>query len=91
MPDHLHLFLSCSHEKRIDQWTRMLKQHLGKTLLNLGWKSPFWQRGFFDHLIRNDESYEQKWEYVQNNPVRAGLVKNDQEWLYQGEIIKIRR
>jgi REP-associated tyrosine transposase len=25
---------------------------------------PLWQPGFFDHLLRNDESYSQKWEYV---------------------------
>ena len=27
----------------------------------LGKLQPFWQRGFFDHLIRNTESYAQKW------------------------------
>jgi putative transposase len=26
-----------------------------------------WQRGFFDHLIRNSESYHQKWEYIREN------------------------
>ena len=36
--------------------------------------SNIWQRGFFDHLLRNSESYAQKWDYVRENPVRAGLV-----------------
>ena len=36
---------------------------------------PFWQRGFFDHIIRNSESYSGKWDYVRENPVRAGLVQ----------------
>jgi hypothetical protein len=49
-------------------------------------EGPIWQREFFDHLLRNNESYVQKWEYVFNNPVRAGLVKEAQEWLWQGEI-----
>ena len=31
-------------------------------------------KGFFDHLIRHSESYSEKWEYVRQNPVRAGLV-----------------
>ncbi len=48
-----------------------------------------WQPGFFDHLIRANESYEQKWEYVLQNPVRAGLVEKWQDWPYQGEIEKI--
>jgi putative transposase len=47
---------------------------------------PHWQSGFFDHLIRHSESYAEKWEYIRLNPVRTGLVKNCQEWPWQGEI-----
>ena len=43
----------------------------------LGKLQPFWRRGFFDHLIRNTESYAQKWDYVRENPVRAGLGQHD--------------
>jgi len=46
-------------------------------------------RGFFDHLIRNTESYAQKWDYVRENPVRAGLVSTAEKWKYQGEIVEI--
>ena len=45
----------------------------------------------FDHVLRNDESYAQKWEYVRENPVRAGLVAEWHEWPYQGEIALIDR
>ena len=48
-----------------------------------------WERGLFDHLIRNAESYAQKWEYVRQNPVRAGLVERAEDWPYQGEIVEI--
>jgi len=50
-----------------------------------------WQRGFFDHLLRSAESYTQKWEYVRQNPVRAGLVARPEDWPYQGEIVAIDR
>jgi hypothetical protein len=50
---------------------------------------PHWQKGFFDHLIRNSESYAQKWEYVRENPVRAGLVKHADAWPYQGELVRL--
>jgi len=46
---------------------------------------------FFDHLLRNNESYAQKWEYVRENPVRAGLVHCSEDWSYQGEIVYIDR
>ena len=45
-----------------------------------------WQEEFFDHVLRSSESYGQKWDYVKENPVRAGLVKNSGEWPWQGEI-----
>jgi putative transposase len=61
------------------------------TFLPVGKSQPLWQRGFFDHLIRNTESYAQKWDYVRENPVRAGLVSKAEEWKYQGEIALIDR
>ncbi|MFA6561842.1 MAG: hypothetical protein WCV00_08035 [Verrucomicrobiia bacterium] len=50
-----------------------------------------WQPGFFDHLIRNTESYSEKWNYVRENPVRAGLVERAEDWPYQGEIVTLNR
>ena len=55
----------------------------------VGKLQPFWQRGFFDHLIRNTESYAQKWDYVRENPIRAGLVSTTEDWPFQGEILEI--
>ncbi len=52
---------------------------------------PLWQPGFFDHVLRNDESYSQKWEYVRENPVRARLVPRADDWQYQGEFVFIDR
>ena len=49
------------------------------------------QEGFFDHVLRNDESYQQKWIYVRDNPVRAGLAESSDDWPYQGEIVYIDR
>lgn len=51
----------------------------------------FWQPGFFDHLLRHNESYAEKWDYVWRNPVRAGLVTKPEDWPYQGEIHLIDR
>ena len=48
-----------------------------------------WQRGFFDHVIRHSESYAAKWNYVRDNPVRAGLVSDADDWPFQGEIVVI--
>ena len=44
-----------------------------------------------DDLLRSAESYGQKWNYVRENPIRAGLVKKAEDWPYAGEIIIIDR
>jgi REP element-mobilizing transposase RayT len=69
----------------------MLKQSLAKAGHYSRTKKQIWQEGFFDHVLRNDESYTQKWNYVRENPVRAGLVGDAERWPYQGEIVYIDR
>ena len=50
-----------------------------------------WQPGFFDRILRSQESYAEKWNYVREKPVRAGLVQTAHDWPYQGEIAVIDR
>ena len=84
MPDHLHLFVCGGPEFRLGTWVRGLKRAINSV-------SGDWQPGFFDHVLRSDESYAEKWEYVRQNPVRANLVAKNDEWRFQGEIIFIDR
>jgi putative transposase len=90
MPDHLHLFVCGPDDFELGRWIGVLKQILAKAI-ETERSHPIWQRGFFDHLLRNDESYGQKWNYVRENPVRGGLVTNAADWPYAGEIVIIDR
>ena len=91
MPDHVHLFVRGGHDFRLSPWIGGLKQALAKAgALSLA-KGRIWEEGFFDHVLRSNESYSQKWSYVRKNPVRAGLVKSVTDWPYQGEIVYIDR
>ena len=84
MPDHIHLFAAPGRmEIPLDHWVRY-------------WKSQFtrmrycveqeWQVNHWDTRLRSGESYDEKWFYVRENPVRAGLVERFQDWPYQGEL-----
>ena len=42
--------------------------------------SPFWQDESFDHWVRSAEELEYWIEYVENNPVKAGLVESKDQW-----------
>jgi putative transposase len=74
MPDHVHLLVSfgdtASYQKIIGDWKRWItKQH-----------GVEWQENFFEHRLRNDENAQTKWQYLRENPVRAGLVDSAEKW-----------
>jgi putative transposase len=90
MPDHLHVFVSFDEERiNLSRWMKALKGSLSACFRNSHFDPAFWQKGFFDHILRNTESYEQKWHYVRDNPVRAGLVPAWEAWPYAGEIFEL--
>ena len=86
MPDHLHLFVALAEDRLLSDWMKSLKNSLSKALRRTGISAPHWQKGFFDQVLRSDESYSQKWEYVRDNPVRARLTKSWEQWPYRGEV-----
>jgi len=88
MPDHIHLFVSGDADFVLSKWVAGLKRAIQKPSAVA---ENSWQPTFFDHILRSDESYSEKWEYVYENPVRAGLVKVSDEWKYQGEVVLIDR
>ena len=89
MTNHVHLFVTGSPDFLLSRWIGGLKRAIA---VGLGCRSgELWQPGFFDHVLRSEESYVEKWNYVRENPVRAGLVKESEQWPYQGEIVIIDR
>jgi len=97
MPDHLHLFCA-PHDLKftIERWIGFWKDQLAKNLKNQGGAATppcqingKFQAGGFHHRLRDGESYSQKWQYVRENPVRAGLVAHPEEWPYFGRVHEI--
>jgi REP element-mobilizing transposase RayT len=74
MPDHLHVILA-GRADDADAWRAMVdfKQQTGFWLAG-NRPSIEWQKDFYDHVIRSDESLDVQVRYVIENPVRAGLV-----------------
>jgi len=74
MPDHVHALLSFPQSENMTKvladWKRFVAR---KTEVE-------WQKGFFDHRLRHDESVEEKAHYIRMNPVRDCLVRNPEEW-----------
>ena len=95
MPDHVHFFCLSDNGPSATSLPRFIggfKQWTAKRMLReKGLSPPLWQKQFFDRLLRSNESYELKWLYVRDNPVRAGLVDAAENWRYGGEIATISR
>ena len=90
MPDHLHLFVALDEtQTNLSKWMKALKAALSAALRANGHSPPYWQKGFFDHVLRSDESYSAKWDYVRDNPVRAARVSEPSEWPYLGQIFDL--
>ena len=87
MPNHIHCFIRIASENRLGTTIRLLKRSLSSAI---DAPAPHWQPGYFDHVLRHSESYSEKWNYIFQNPVRAGLVERPEEWPFQGEISSIR-
>jgi putative transposase len=88
MPDHIHFFCRAELEtKPLAEFMQAWKQWTSKRILaEPTVKGPLWQPEFFDHVLRSSESYSQKWDYVRENPVRAALIQDADDWPWQGEI-----
>ncbi len=90
MPDHIHLFCAPGvlPVEPLRNWVRYWKSAVCK---NVGAPTGvLWQRDFWDTQLRRHENYSAKWEYVRNNPVRAGLVAGVDDWPYRGELNVLR-
>jgi putative transposase len=82
MPNHVHILVTPAVE--LPKLTRSLKGITSKranTMLTLVGK-PFWQEESYDHLVKHQREFEKILNYIESNPVRAGLVKeaSDYRW-----------
>jgi REP element-mobilizing transposase RayT len=93
LPDHVHFF--CRPElgaKPLSEFVGFWKSYTSRKIHTLGLPrstpaaTTLWQCEFFDHVLRSAENYREKWNYVLDNPVRAGLVSTANEWKYASEI-----
>ncbi len=91
MPDHVHFFATpFPAAKPLRAFMRDWKKWTSRCLVRPGTPvGPVWQAEFFDHLLRSPRSYSEKWDYVRDNPVRAGLVANPNDWPYSGECVDL--
>ena len=80
MPDHIHMIVridvgtmrASSPTKSVSSVVRSIKilstKEIGKSIF---------QRSYYDHIIRNQQDYNEIWEYIENNPEKWAMTKTE--------------
>jgi putative transposase len=77
MPDHLHVILTPSESASLEKCAQLIK---GRSSHEIRSRFPVWQPGFSEHLIRDSNDFESHIRYIDDNPVKAGLVTEPREY-----------
>jgi REP element-mobilizing transposase RayT len=84
MANHVHLVVSIPEvAPPLSQTLQALKGYTASRCNKLlGRNGQFWQRESYDHVVRSTAELERVVAYVLNNPVKAGLLEDWQQWPY---------
>jgi REP element-mobilizing transposase RayT len=81
MPNHVHAMIMMMEGHPLDRivysWKTFTARECNRLL---GRSGSFWARDYYDRFIRNEAHLGQAAEYIENNPVKAGLVATPQGW-----------
>ena len=91
MPDHLHLLVEGqAGNSDLVKFVNLLKQ---RTSFAYRRHHPdrLWQKGYFEHVVRDDEVTQTVAKYVLENPLRAGLVKEPLDYPFSGSLVYSRK
>ena len=71
MPNHIHLLLQINTDvngRSVIAPTISTVVRLMKGTVSRQAGCAVWQKGFYDHVIRNDNDYQDIWNYIDGNP-----------------------
>ena len=91
LADHFHLIVQPTGQSNFSDimhslkpnFTREYKRQLG---LNSTQSMNFWQKRFWDHVIRDDRDLENHLHYIHFNPVKHGYTDDPRVWEHSSYI-----
>ena len=81
MPNHIHWQFQLLNNNLLPQIIRCFKGRTAAACREFG-IYKLWQKGYYDHLIRDEDDLVKNARYIIANPLRAGLVKNVADYPY---------
>ncbi|MBI3599544.1 MAG: transposase [Nitrospinae bacterium] len=81
MPNHIHIVFVLGDNQSLSGVMASFGKYTARRINELtNDKGSVWQHGFYDHCLRNDESYVRHLRYIYENPVRKGWVQKPEDW-----------
>jgi putative transposase len=85
MPTHIHLLIEPGEGTNLSmimQWIKTCSAKRWNTIH--GSKDHMWGNRFFARIVKNPQEFEYVMSYIDQNPVKAGLVENPADWKVSG-------
>ena len=90
LPEHLHLMIRPTGKSNFSAIMHSLKPNFTKdyrACLGISGRMKFWQKGFWDHVIRDEGDFQRHLDYIHYTPVKHGLVQRPEDWPYSSYAI----
>ena len=81
MPDHIHILIE---DLDIVEYVRLFKGTMTPLARKKDPTRQLWQRSFYDHAVRQEESVYNIALYIWENPVRARIVDAPKLYTWSG-------
>ncbi len=83
MPDHLHALVEPRSGEKLSAIMQSIKGYNSRAINRQGGtKGQLWQQGFYDRMIRGERHLFEVIDYVEENPVKAGLCDEASGYRY---------
>jgi putative transposase len=85
LPDHFHLLIKPTGDSNFSRIMHSLKPNFTKAYkraIGITGSMKFWQKRFWDHIIRDEVDLRRHLDYVHYNPVKHGLVTKPEDWVH---------
>lgn len=94
LPDHFHLLIQVPESTNISNLMQSVQRNFTldyKKILSIETPLHLWQRGFWDHVIRDERDLERHFDYIHYNPVKHGLVSKPSEYPHSSFLEYVKR
>jgi REP element-mobilizing transposase RayT len=83
MPNHVHVLMATNKSHTLGSIVRSWKAYSAAQINRmLGRRGRLWAADYFDRYIRNDAQFDRAKQYIEMNPVTAGLCDEPSAWSF---------